>query len=106
MKNTEQEETVQGRSIFIVGPGEKGIEVLPALLINEKDVVVTNGMVFPDLGYALQQVEELKQHLINHFSQAARLGAAVAHAASVQSNEVVELEEKTTIDTVVKKNKV
>ena len=33
--------------------------------------------VFPDVGYALQQIDELRQMVLDHFSRAAQVGAQV-----------------------------
>jgi hypothetical protein len=33
--------------------------------------------VFPTLQYALQQIDELRAHIINHFENAAQIGARV-----------------------------
>jgi hypothetical protein len=44
--------------------------------------------VFPSLQYALQQIDELRGHIINHFENAAQVGAKIiADNAAAQASE-------------------
>lgn len=76
-QNTPIEQTVKGRSVFLVETTPAGIAVQTALL-TEDGKLLNAPAVFPDVEYAFAQVDELKRLISTHFSQAALLGAQVA----------------------------
>ena len=65
-----------GRSVFAVETVAGGIAVQTALLTEDNQVMLAPA-VFPDVGYALQQIDELRQMVLGHFSRAAQVGAKV-----------------------------
>ena len=76
-QNTPIEQTIKGRSVFLVETTPAGIAVQTALL-TEDGKLLNAPAVFPDVEYAFAQVDELKRLISTHFSQAALLGAQVA----------------------------
>jgi len=85
-----QQVTVNGRSVFAVETTAAGVAVSTVFLTTPADETQTPQLlampaVFPDLGYALQQIDRLRETVVAHFSHAARLGAqlvAAQHAAA------------------------
>lgn len=65
-----------GRSVFAVETVAAGIAVQTALLTEDNQVMLAPA-VFPDVGYALQQIDELRQMVLDHFTRAAKVGAKV-----------------------------
>ena len=70
---------IQGRAIFSTEITAAGVAVTTAFL-TEDGRVFPLPAVFPDLQYALSQIDELRQIVINQFSQAAQVGAQVIAA--------------------------
>lgn len=62
-----------GRSVFAVETVAAGIAVQTALLTEDNQVMLAPA-VFPDVGYALQQIDELRQMVLDHFTRAAKVG--------------------------------
>ena len=60
---------IEGRSIFIIETTAAGVKVQTGFLANDGQVHAMPA-VFPTLQYALQQIDELKAHVINHFTEA------------------------------------
>jgi len=83
-QNAPAEQTIKGRSVFLVETTPAGIAVQTALL-TEDGQLLNAPAIFPDVEYAFTQVDELKRLISAHFSQAARLGAQVA-AQQAQAN--------------------
>jgi hypothetical protein len=80
--NTNQTEEVQsqevtGRSVFVVNNNALGIQVSPALLVNGKEVLPTKTVIFPNLEYALIQIDELRRLVVRQFEMAAQVGNQV-----------------------------
>lgn len=73
---TEENSTIQGRSIFLIETVAAGVAVQTALLTEDNNIH-SMPAVFPTLQYALQQIDELRAHIINHFENAAQIGARV-----------------------------
>jgi hypothetical protein len=83
----EENQTIQGRSIFIIETVAAGVAVQTALLTEDNNVH-SMPAVFPSLQYALQQIDELRGHIINHFENAAQVGAKIiADNAAAQASE-------------------
>lgn len=72
-KTTEQ---LQGRSVFAIETVPAGVSVRTVFLTQDEKLLEMPA-VFPNLQYALLQVEELKQHIIKHFEEAAKVGVQV-----------------------------
>jgi hypothetical protein len=80
-------QTVTGRSIFAVETTAAGVSVQTAFLSDTGEGQVPQLLampaVFPDQTYALDQIDRLRAAVVQHFAQAARVGAQVLaqHAA-------------------------
>lgn len=70
---------LRGRAVFAVDTSAAGIVVRTAFL-TEQGQVIEMPAVFPDLGYALQQIDHLRQIVIDRFAQAAQVGVQVIAA--------------------------
>ncbi len=70
---------IQGRSVFGVETTAAGVAV-NTLFLAQDGRLVAMPAVFPSLPYALEQIEELRQLVTQHFSQAAQVGAQVIAA--------------------------
>lgn len=70
---------VRGRSVFMVETVAAGVAVRPAFLA-EDGRLLDLPAVFPDMAYAMAQIDELKQLVAVHFAQAAQVGAQVIAA--------------------------
>jgi hypothetical protein len=75
---------VRGRSVFIVDTASMGIVVRTAFLA-EDNRVAEMPAVFPDLTYALAQIDSLRQIVIERFAQAAQIGAQVLAARAAEA---------------------
>ncbi len=73
-----------GRSVFAVETVAAGIAVQTALLTEDNKVILVPA-VFPDVGYALQQIDELRQMVLDHFTRAAKVGAQVLAEEAAQN---------------------
>jgi len=84
---------ITGRAAFVVDTSAAGIVVRTAF-VGEAGQVIELPAVFPDLGYALQQIDHLRQIVIDRFAQAAQVGvqviAAQGQAASPASAEAAQ----------------
>jgi len=104
-----QSQSVNGRSVFAVETTAAGVAVSTAFLTTPAETTQTPELLalpalFPDLGYALQQIDRLRDTVIAHFSHAARVGAqvlAARHAPSAspepQAVSMAPLEEPATV---------
>ena len=78
---------VSGRSVFVVNTTPAGISVQTALLTEDNNLM-NMPAVFPDVDYALAQIDELRRLVSQHFSQAAQLGGQVlANQQQAESSE-------------------
>ncbi len=73
------QENVQGRSVFQIQTVAAGVMVSTAFLTSENQLLQLPA-IFPNLEYALEQLDELRRHVLNHFAQAAQVGAQVIAA--------------------------
>lgn len=73
------ESTLLGRAAFVVDTSAAGIVVRTAF-VSDNGQVLEIPAVFPDLGYALQQIDHLRQIVIDRFAQAAQVGVQVIAA--------------------------
>lgn len=74
-------EEVTGRSIFVIETIAEGVRVQTAFL-TEDGKILQIPAVFPDQEYALVQLDQLRKAVIQHFSEAAKVGAKVIAEAS------------------------
>ena len=85
-----QTTSVTGRSVFMIRTGSNGIEVLPGLLVDEKEVLKADAVVFPDLGYALEQIDAMRNLVLQHFGAVARVGVQVLSQLPTQESDAAD----------------
>ncbi len=73
-----------GRSIFLVETTHAGIAVQTSFM-TEDGKLLQLPAIFPELPYALEQIDMLRNLVIRHFSQAAQVGAQVIAAQAQQA---------------------
>lgn len=76
-------QNITGRAVFAVDTSAAGIVVSTAFL-TEQGQVIDMPAVFPDLTYALNQIDHLRQIVLDRFSQAAQVGVQVIAASAAQ----------------------
>lgn len=80
-------DTLQGRSVFLVETTASGIAVQTSFM-TEDGRFIQMPAIFPDVQYAFAQIDELKNLVAQHFSQAAQIGAQVmAQQATPETTE-------------------
>lgn len=89
--------TMRGRSVFAIETTGAGVMVRTAWL-GEDNRLLEMPAVFPELTYALNVVDDLRQQLIQHFSQAAQVGAQVI---AQQMQQQQQQQQTTTADPVL-----
>lgn len=72
----QQNVNVTGRSVFAVETTAAGVVVRTAFL-TEDNRLLDMPAVFPNMMYAVNVIDDLKQQVIQHFSQAAQVGVQV-----------------------------
>ena len=75
------EQSFTGRGVFAVQTVDVGIAVSGAILTDDGRLL-NSPAVFPDLGYALSQIDELRALVLKHFGEAAAIGVQVLAQAS------------------------
>lgn len=75
-----------GRSIFLVETTHAGI-VVQTSFMSEDGKLLQMPAIFPELSYALSQIDALRNLIIQHFSQAAQVGAQVIASQAQQNAE-------------------
>ncbi len=78
-----------GRSIFLVETTHAGIAVQTSFM-TEDGKFLQMPAIFPELPYALAQIDTLRNLVIQHFSQAAQVGAQVIASQAQQAVVVAE----------------
>lgn len=73
------DQTVTGRSVFLVETVAAGVSVRPVFL-TEDQRLLDMPAVFPDMAYAMAQIDDLRRAVAQHFAQAAQVGAQVIAA--------------------------
>lgn len=76
--------SVTGRSVFLVETTANGIAVQTSFL-TEQGQMLQMPAIFPNLDYALNQIDELRRLVSQHFAQAAQVGAQVIAAQAAQA---------------------
>jgi hypothetical protein len=84
--NPAANEQLQGRAVFSVETTAVGIAVTTGFL-SVDGRFFNMPAVFPSQSYALEQIDELRRLLIQHFAQAAQVGAQVIAAQAAQSTQ-------------------
>lgn len=83
--NTPSEENITGRGVFVIETVPVGVAVRTAFLA-EDGRLLDIPAVFPDMMYAMAQIDELKQLVAQRFAEAAQIGAQVI-AQQIQANQ-------------------
>lgn len=84
----QQNVNVTGRSVFAVETTAAGVVVRTAFL-TEDNRLLDMPAVFPNMIYAMNVVDDLRRQVMQHFSQAAQVGAQViANQARSQQGQV------------------
>lgn len=92
------QQTVSGRAVFVVETVPVGVSVRTGFL-TEDGRVLDIPAVFPNVHYALAQLDELRQLLMQRFDQAAQIGAQVLAAqVAQQATQVATTEAASTKD--------
>jgi hypothetical protein len=78
--------SVQGRSVFAIETVAIGVSVQTVFLTEDKKLMLAPA-VFPDVVYAMNQIDELRNAVLQHFSQAAQVGARVMAANAAMGSE-------------------
>lgn len=81
----EKNEAIQGQSVFIIETTPAGIALQTALL-TEEGKLIQMPAIFPDVAYALSQIDELRKQVQAHFSKAALIGAQALGAEKESAN--------------------
>jgi len=76
---------ITGRGVFVVQIVSGGVAVRSSMLV-EGDRLVDMPAIFPDVHYAMAQIDELKNLVARHFAEAAQLGTQmIAAQAQIQA---------------------
>lgn len=83
----QQNVNVTGRAVFAVETTAAGVVVRTAFL-TEDNRLLDMPAVFPNMMYAMNVIDDLRRQVMQHFSQAAQVGAQViANQARAQQQE-------------------
>lgn len=77
-------ENISGRGVFVIETVAVGVSVRTAFLA-EDGRLLDMPAVFPDMMYAMAQIDELRQHVARRFAEAAQIGSQVI-AQQLESN--------------------
>ena len=77
-------ENISGRGVFVIETVAVGVAVRTAFLA-EDGRLLDMPAVFPDMMYAMAQIDELRQHVARRFAEAAQIGSQVI-AQQIESN--------------------
>ena len=69
-------ENISGRGVFVIETVAAGVAVRTAFLA-EDGRLLDIPAVFPDMMYAMAQIDELRQHVARRFAEAAQIGSQV-----------------------------
>lgn len=84
---------ITGRGVFVVQIVSGGVAVRSSMLV-EGDRLVEMPAIFPDIHYAMAQIDELKNLVARHFAEAAQLGVQmIAAQAKIQAQSAATKEE-------------
>lgn len=74
--NSSEQQNVTGRAVFSVETTAAGVVVRTAFL-TEDNRLLDMPAVFPNMVYAMNVLDDLRNQVMQHFSQAAQVGAQV-----------------------------
>ena len=95
-EQAQQNVNVTGRSVFAVETTAAGVVVRTAFL-TEENRLLDMPAVFPNMMYAMNVIDDLRRQVMQHFSQAAQVGAQViANQAKSQQAQVAATAEEQT----------
>ena len=77
-------DNISGRGVFVIETVAVGVSVRTAFLA-EDGRLLDMPAVFPDMMYAMAQIDELRQHVARRFAEAAQIGSQVI-AQQLESN--------------------
>jgi len=77
---------IQGRSVFIVESTENGIAVQTSFMA-EDGRLLQMACLFPDIEYALAQIDEMRRLVLFNFSKAAQIGLKINSEDSIIKRE-------------------
>ena len=90
---------ITGRGVFVVQIVSGGVAVRSSMLV-EGDRLVEKPAIFPDIHYAMAQIDELKNLVARHFAEAAQLGTQmIAAQAKIQAQSAATKEEPLQVNT-------
>lgn len=85
--NSSEQQNVTGRAVFSVETTAAGVVVRTAFL-TEDNRLLDMPAVFPNMVYAMNVLDDLRNQVMQHFSQAAQVGAQViANQARAQQEQ-------------------
>ena len=70
------QDQVQGRGAFIVEMTAAGVAVASTVVTTDGRALALPA-IFPNLGYALSQIDEMRALVVRHFDQASQIGVQV-----------------------------
>jgi hypothetical protein len=82
----QNQETLHGRSVFAVEMTAAGLSVRTVFLTDQNQLIELPAM-FPDVHYALAQIDELRRMVMERFAQAAHIGAQVIAAQAAEQSQ-------------------
>lgn len=83
---TTVQDTLRGRSLFALEMTASGLAVRTVFL-TEQNQLVEMPAIFPDVHYALAQIDELRRMVMERFAEAAHIGAQVIAAQAAEQNQ-------------------
>lgn len=69
-----EQQSLKGRSIFVIEAVPVGVSVRTAFPTEDNKLLQMPG-VFPNLSYALNQIDQLRANVVQHFERAVQVGA-------------------------------
>ncbi|MEI8355699.1 MAG: hypothetical protein WCG31_06365 [Deltaproteobacteria bacterium] len=79
------QETLHGRSVFAIEMTASGLSVRTVFLSDQNQLIEMPAL-FPDVHYALSQIDELRRMVMERFAEAAQIGAQVIAAQAAEQN--------------------
>ncbi len=80
------QDTLRGRSVFALEMTASGLSVRTVFL-TEQNQLIEMPAIFPDVHYALAQIDDLRRMVMERFAQAAHIGAQVMAAQAAEQNQ-------------------
>jgi hypothetical protein len=99
-----EEQQLNGRSIFLIETVPVGVSVRTVFLTEDEKLLQMPGL-FPNLAYALDQIDQLRAGVIRHFEQAAQVGAQIIAEQARLAAAKSELTDKPEAQTSTEKKK-